>query len=360
MRSIWSGSLVFGLVNVPVKVYAATEDNDIRFHQLHAEDGGRIRYQRRCELCEKTVQFSDIAKGYESDDGQTVIVTDEDLKTLPTSSDREISLLSFVPEGQIDPVLFDKSYYLEPASKSPKAYVLLREVLSHAERVAVVHFALRQKTRLAVLRVSGDVLLVQTLLWPDEVREVSFPILEQPVSVAKAEKDMATMLVDTYSADFHPEEHQDTYRVELQQLIDAKLSGGEAFSTPDEDEGQDAEVLDLLAALQRSVDAHRAESDKSESDKSETGTTADPAKKPARKPAAKKPAVGAAGGTDDGKTPAKAPAAKSPAAKSTAGKAPAAKTARAAAPKKPRAASGNTSGRGKSGGSADEQKPRTA
>lgn len=327
MRSIWSGSLVFGLVNVPVKVYAATEDNDIRFHQLHGEDGGRIRYQRKCELCEKTVQFGDIVKGYESDDGQTVIITDEDLKTLPTSSDKEISLLSFVPENQIDPVLFDKSYYLEPASKSPKAYVLLREVLEETERVAIVHFALRQKVRLAVLRVADDVLLVQTLLWPDEVREVSFPVLDQPITVAKAEKDMATMLVKTYSGDFHPEEHEDTYRTELQQLIDAKLSGGEAFTTPDEDDGQDAEVLDLLAALQRSVDAHKSSADKP-APKSSAKTAAkedsdedEPAAKktPAKRAPARRTAKAAA--TEDSDAPAKparkAPAKKAPAKKST-------------------------------------------
>jgi len=329
MRSIWSGSLVFGLVNVPVKVYAATEDNDIRFHQLHGEDGGRIRYQRKCELCEKTVQFGDIVKGYESDDGQTVIITDDDLKTLPASTDKEISLLSFVPESQIDPVLFDKSYYLEPASKSPKAYVLLREVLSETERVAVVHFALRQKTRLAVLRVADDVLLVQTLLWPDEVREVSFPVLDQPVSVAKAEKEMATMLVQTYSADFHPEEHQDSYRVELQQLIDAKLSGGEAFTTPEEDDGQDAEVLDLLAALQRSVDAHRtgaAGSASAESDASDSAAGKSEDAEPAKKPAARKPA-------------AKKPAAKKPAVTKTATKTAASKTAATRTAAKPAAKS---------------------
>ena len=253
MRSIWKGSLVFGLVNVPVAVYSATEDHDIKFHQVHEKDGGRIRYQRICEVCGEVVAFADIAKMYEADDGRTAIITDEDLKSLPTSAEREIDLLSFVPSEQIDPVLYDSSYLLEPASKSAKAYVLLRETLAENDRVAIVHFALRQKTRLAALRVRGDVLVIQTLRWPDAVRQASFKSLETPVSLSPAEKQMAALLVDSYADDFHPEQHEDTYREELQQMIDAKLEDREAFPEPAVAEGEDAEVLDLLAALQRSV-----------------------------------------------------------------------------------------------------------
>ncbi len=256
MRSIWKGSLVFGLVNVPVAVYSATEDHDIRFHQVHEKDGGRIRYQRTCEIDGEVVSFGDIAKSYEADDGRTAIITDEDLKTLPTNSEREIDLLSFVPADQIDPMLYDASYLLEPASKSAKAYVLLRETLAETDRVAIVHFALRQKTRLAALRVRGDVLVIQTLRWPDEVRVASFKSLETPVALSAAEKQMAALLVDSYADDFHPEEHEDSYRQELQQMIDAKLEGEEAFPEKPA-EGEDAEVLDLLAALQRSVERNK-------------------------------------------------------------------------------------------------------
>jgi DNA end-binding protein Ku len=253
MRSIWKGSLVFGLVNVPVAVYSATEDHDIKFHQVHEKDGGRIRYQRTCEICGEVVAFADIAKSYEADDGRTAIITDDDLKSLPTSSEREIDLLSFVPSEQIDPVLYDSSYLLEPASKSAKAYVLLRETLAENDRVAIVHFALRQKTRLAALRVRGDLLVIQTLRWPDEMREASFKSLETAVSLSPAEKQMAALLVDSYADDFHPEQHQDDYREELQQMIDAKLEDREAFPEAPVADGEDAEVLDLLAALQRSV-----------------------------------------------------------------------------------------------------------
>ena len=258
MRSIWKGSLVFGLVNVPVAVYSATEDNDIKFHQLHGEDGGRIRYQRTCDTCGKVVQFADIVKGYEAPDGRSAILTDEDFKSLPEASkDREINLLSFVPSEQIDPLLFDSAYYLEPSTKSPKAYVLLRETLADTDRVAIVHFALRQKTRLAALRVRDNVLVLQTLLWPDEVREAAFPSLDGSVSVSDAEKQMASLLVDSYSDDFKPEEHEDSYRVELQQMLEAKLDGEQAFTEKAPESGDDAEVLDLLAALQRSVERHK-------------------------------------------------------------------------------------------------------
>ena len=254
MRSIWKGSLAFGLVNVPIKVYSATEDKDISFHQVHAKDGGRIRYQRICEVDGEVVEFSEIAKAYESDDGRSIILTKEDFDSLPVEESHEIEVLSFVPVDQVDTMLYDKSYYLEPASKSVKAYELLRQTLLDTDRLAIVHFALRQKTRLAALRVRGDVLTVQTLLWPDEVRTADFASLDTSVKISAQEKQMASMLVDSFAADFEPEQYTDTYREELEQLIQAKLDGGEAFTTEEPETGEDAEVVDLLAALQRSME----------------------------------------------------------------------------------------------------------
>jgi DNA end-binding protein Ku len=245
-------------VNVPVKLYSATEEKDIRFHQVHAQDGGRIRYKRVCELDGEEVPYGDIAKAFESDDGRTIMLGDEDFAQLPANASREIEVVSFVPDDQVDPVLYDKTYYLEPASTSTKAYVLLRQTLEQTDRIAIVNFALRQKTRLAALRVRDDVLVVQTLLWPDEVRAAEFASLDEAVSIKPAELKMASMLVDSFADDFHPEDYTDEYREELQQLIEAKLEGGEAFETPEkEEEGEDAEVVDLLAALQRSVDRHK-------------------------------------------------------------------------------------------------------
>ncbi|HEX7824701.1 MAG TPA: Ku protein, partial [Mycobacterium sp.] len=169
MRSIWKGSVAFGLVNVPVKVYSATEDHDIKFHQVHAKDNGRIRYKRVCEVCGEVVEFRDIAKSFESEDGQTVIITDDDIATLPEERSREIEVVEFVPADQIDPLMYDRSYFLEPDSKSSKSYVLLAQTLAQTDRVAIVHFSLRNKTRLAALRVKDfgkrNVMIVHTLLW---------------------------------------------------------------------------------------------------------------------------------------------------------------------------------------------------
>src|ERR1700712_4507452 len=151
MRSIWKGSVAFGLVNVPVKVYSATEDHDSNCPEVHEKDNGRIRYKRVCEVCGEVVEYRDIAKSYESEDGQTVIITDEDIATMPEERSREIEVVEFVPADQIDPLLYDKSYFLEPDSKSSKSYVLLAETLAKTDRVAIVHFALRSKTRLAAL-----------------------------------------------------------------------------------------------------------------------------------------------------------------------------------------------------------------
>ena len=154
MRSIWKGAITFGLVNVPVKVYSATEDHDVSLHQVHDADGGRIRYQRRCEICGNVVEYANIAKAF--DDGErTVVLTEADLASLPAERSKEIDVVEFVPSDQVDPIMFEKSYYLEPDSRSPKAYALLRRTLEETDRVAVVNFALRNKTRLAALRVRG-------------------------------------------------------------------------------------------------------------------------------------------------------------------------------------------------------------
>ena len=282
MRSIWKGSVAFGLVNVPVKVYSATEERDIRFHQVHGADGGRIRYKRVCELDGQTVEFADIAKAYEAEDGRTVILTDDDFSQLPANNTREIEVSTFVPADQIDPLFYDKSYYLEPASASTKAYVLLCRTLEQTDRIAIVNFALRQKTRLAALRVRDDVLVIQTLLWPDEVRAAEFPSLDEDVSIKPAELKMAGMLVDSFAGDFQPEDYTDEYRVELEQLIEAKLEGGEAFPAPEaQKEGEDAEVVDLLAALQRSVERHKDTGGGSKR-RAESGSTGSRSRKPSR------------------------------------------------------------------------------
>ncbi|MBE9925272.1 Ku protein [Cellulosimicrobium cellulans] len=257
MRAIWKGAITFGLVNVPVKVYSATEDHDVPLHQVHDKDGGRIRYRRVCEIDGEVVPYEHIDKAY--DDGErTVVLTSEDFAALPAERSREIEVVEFVPSEQIDPLLLDRSYYLEPDSKSNKAYVLMRRTLEETDRTAIVKFALRQRTRLAALRVRDDVLVLQTLLWADEVREAAFPSLDDEAKVTDKELAMSAQLVASFEADFTPEEYEDDYQAQLRQLIDAKLEQGDALDTaetfgeqPEESEG--AEVIDLMEALRKSV-----------------------------------------------------------------------------------------------------------
>ncbi|AWB94478.1 Ku protein [Agromyces badenianii] len=260
MRAVWKGAVTFGLVNVPVKLYTATEDHDVSLHQVHDEDGGRIRYQRKCEVCGKVVDYKNIDKAY--DDGeQTVVITDDDLKSLPAERSREIEVVEFVPSEQIDPIMFDRSYYLEPDSASSKAYVLLRETLESTDRTAIVQMALRQKTRLAALRVHGDVLMVQTLLWSDEVRAAEFASLDEPVKISAKELDLSKQLVESLVSDFDPEQYVDEYQQELRTLITAKLEQGEGVDTAatfgEEPEEEGGEVIDLMEALRQSIAAKR-------------------------------------------------------------------------------------------------------
>jgi len=262
MRAIWKGAIAFGLVNVPVKVYSATEDHDIGLHQVHNADGGRIRYQRRCEVCGEIVDYADIDKAYE-EDGRTVILTRDELKSIPAESSHEIEVVQFVPSEQLDPIMFERSYYLEPDSKSPKAYVLLRRALEDTDRVAVVQFALREKTRLGALRIRDDVLVLQSLLWADEVREAAFPALETSVRISPQEREMSAALVDSMAGDFEPGQFTDDYQVQLRKLIDAKIEQGESLDTEqtfgaEAAEAGTGEVIDLMEALKRSLEKKRA------------------------------------------------------------------------------------------------------
>src|ERR1700693_457418 len=294
MRSIWKGSIAFGLVNVPVKVYSATEDHDIKFHQVHAKDNGRIRYKRVCEVCGEVVEYSDLARAYESDDGQMVIITDDDIATLPEERSREIEVLEFVPASEVDPMLYDRSYFLEPDSKSSKSYVLLAKTLAETDRMAIVHFTLRNKTRLAALRVKDfgkrDVMVIHTLLWPDEIRDPDFPVLDKKVEIKPAELKMAEQVVDSMADDFNPDQFRDDYQEQLRELIEGKLAGGEALPTEEQPKELDVtdDVSDLLAKLEASVRKRRAESGPAPSKGSSSAKRAPAKKAPAKKAASNK------------------------------------------------------------------------
>lgn len=261
MRAIWKGELSFGLVNVPVKVYSATESHDLKGHMVDARDGARIRYRRVREGTDEEVEFGAIATAYDAENGAAVVLTGADLKTLPVNKSPEIAITEFVPYGDIDPIMFDKPYFLEPNSKSPKAYVLMRQALQETDRLAIATFTLRNRTRLAALRVYGQTIILQTLLWPDEVRIAQFPALADEPDIKPQELAMAATLIDSMATDFDATAYSDDYQIQLKALVEAKSSGAEAFEPGDAAPESDAddEVADLLAALQASV-ADRKES----------------------------------------------------------------------------------------------------
>ena len=257
MRAIWKGAVSFGLVSIAVKLYSATEEKDIRFHQVHREDGGRIRYKRTCQVCGEEVSYDDIAKGYDIGGGEMVILTDEDFADLPLSTSHAIDVLEFVPAEQVDPILYNKAYFLEPEGTATKPYLLLRDALTDSERVAIVKVALRQREQLATLRVREGVLLLNTMLWPDEIRKPDFGFLDEDLKVRPPELAMATSLIDSMAGDFHPDEFTDDYRAALQEVIDAKVEGREVVQ-PEEVEEAPAAAVDLMAALKASVERARA------------------------------------------------------------------------------------------------------
>ena len=305
MRAIWKGAVSFGLVNVPVRLYAATENHDVQFRQVHRTDGGRIRYKRFCSKDGQEVAYDDIAKGYETEDGQMIVLTDDDMAELPTRSSKEISVEKFVPEDQIDPMLLDKSYYLEPDKTATKPYVLLREALEAEGRMAIVTVSIRTRMTMAVLRVRDGVIVMQTMLWPDEIRSADFASVEDQ-ELSDKEMSMARMLIDELAGDYDPDEFEDDYALAVEALVRAKIDGGQVQQVEDEEE-ESGEVVDLLAALARSVEKAKAARGES---------TPAPAKKATAKKATAKKA-----------TAKKATAKKTAATKSTAKKTSAKKTA---------------------------------
>jgi DNA end-binding protein Ku len=312
----------FGLVSVPVKAYTATEDHDVRFHQVHALDNGRIKYNRVCRECGNVLELAEISKAYQVPNGPLVILDEQDFASLPVSSSKDIEVVEFVPSSQVDPVRFDKAYLLEPEERALKPYVLLRRTLEDTELTAIVKVGLRQKQQLGVLRVRENVLMLQTMLWPDEVRAAHFDVLDKGVEIRAQELSMAASLVESLAGDFDPDQYHDGYREQLLALIDAKVHGGHGVVAADEPSSTGGEVVDLLTALRESLaragsaPAKKAPSRKAPAKKA--AATKTPAKKVATKKAPAKKAP----------TAKRTPTKKAPVSKAPAKKAPAKKRAR--------------------------------
>lgn len=283
MRAIWKGEITFGLVNVPVKLYGATRSHDVSLHQVHDKDHGRIRYERRCDVCGRQIDYEHIDKAYDDGD-KTVVLSDDDFESIPESENDEIDVVQFVPDDQIDPILLGTAYYLEPVGRSAKSYTLLRRTLVDSDRTAVVRFTLRTKTRLGVLRHRDSLLMLQTLRWPQDLHDAGFSPKQSRVT--SKELDMASALVEQFSGDFDPDQYTDEYQEELQRLIDTKLESDEAVDSEKTfgEESSDSEsssgsgqsgdrVVSLMDALERSVKRKREAEKSGESGKPDKSTS---------------------------------------------------------------------------------------
>ena len=251
-RTMWKGAISFGLVSIPIRLYPATEEKTLRFNQLHDEDHGRIKYQRVCSKCGKEVPFEHIVKGYEYEKGKYVVLEDEDFDAVPVESSRAIDIIQFVDLDEIDPIYYQKSYYLVPEETGVKAYTLLRQAMSEDGRVGIAKVALRDREHLAALRFKDDVFLLETMFWPDEIRPAEFDELSKDAKIRPQEVQMAKSLIDNLTDDFNPEQFRDEYREALRGIVDKKVAGEEieVVEAPEA-----TRVVDLMEALKASVEA---------------------------------------------------------------------------------------------------------
>lgn len=252
MQAIWRGAINFGLISIPVRLFSATEEKSLRFNLLHGEDSGRIRNNRTCTVCGKTdLTKDDLVRAFEYEKGAYVTFTDEELDSVEVDTSHTVEVLHFTPAEQIDPIYYQRSYYLAPEDLGTKAYALLRKALTDSDRVAVAKVAIRDKERLGTLRVRNDTLVLETMYWPDEIREAHFPELSGDIDVRDQELRMAQTLIENLTEDFQPDQHRDTYRETLLAAVETKISGQEIVAAPTREE--EPAVLDLTEALKRSL-----------------------------------------------------------------------------------------------------------
>jgi DNA end-binding protein Ku len=262
-RAIWTGSISFGLVNVPVKIYSATESKDVHFNQFQEGTGKRIHYKRVAEGTGDEVEYEDIVKGYEISDGKYVIVTPEELESVEPGKTRTIDIEDFVDLSEIDPIYFEKSYHLAPDDRGEKPYALLREAMRRADRVAIGRFVMRTKQYLAAIRASGDALVLETMYFGDEVRDPADLDLPADVDLSDRELRIADQLIGSLTVGFDPMAYEDTYRERVLGLIDRKAKGEDVVV--EEREERTDEVTDLMAALEASVTSIRDARDRKRS-----------------------------------------------------------------------------------------------
>jgi DNA end-binding protein Ku len=311
MQTVWKGSIAFGMVSIPVRLVSATEEKDVPLRQVHEADGGRIKYKRFCSVDGAEVPYGQIAKGYELEDEHMVVLTDKDLANLPIASTKSVEVLSFADRDEINPVSLSKAYFAEPTGDA-KPYRLLHDALVSTDKVAIVKLALRQRERLATIRAQDGVLVVQTMLWPDEVRQPRFSFMDDDVEVRPQELEMASMFVNAFDQGFDPSQFHDHYREMLREVVDAKIAGQE-IARPAE-AAPESNVIDLMEALRASVAAAEEKPTKKATKAPVKKTSA---KKTTKKTATKKTATKSTTKKTSTKTAKKAPGKKTSAKKTT-------------------------------------------
>lgn len=256
MHTIWKGSISFGLVNIPVKLHAATENKDIKLRQLHKECHSPISYQKVCPICDKEVQNEDIVKAYEYTKNKFVVLDDEDLEKLKKENEEKaVEIIDFVKLEEIDPIYFERSYFLAPDSGGGKAYALLRKALEESGKIGVAKIMIRAKEQLAIVRVYGQTLLVETIHFPDEVRNVEdVPNIPSSDLVVQKELETALLLVEQLTTAFDPEKYTDEYRTALMELIEEKKTDHVSVAPTEKQKATPSNVTDLMTALQASLD----------------------------------------------------------------------------------------------------------
>lgn len=253
MRTLWKGAISFGLVNVPIKLYTATEKKEIKFNYLHEKCKTPIKYERRCPTCNVEVPSEEIVWGYEFQKGQYVVLKEEDFERLPDGNAKTIDIVDFVDLAEIDPIYFEKSYYLEPNQGGEKAYSLLKKAMTETGKIAVAKVTIRSKETLAVLRVYQNVIVMETIFYPDEIRSASaLAGIQVEPRLHENEIKMANSLVDNLSSHFEPAKYTNEYRENLMKVIQAKIAGGEVAETPGRETGK---IIDLMEALRASLAA---------------------------------------------------------------------------------------------------------
>jgi len=256
MRPLWKGSISFGLVNIPVRLFAATEQKNVKFRYLHEPCRTPVEYRKVCPRCKKEVPLEEIVKGYEYEKGRFVVIEESDLARIPEETTKNIAIVDFVRQEEVDPVYYDRSYFLAPGETGEKAFQLLQQSMAESDMVAVVRIVLRSRQSLGVLRVYEHTLALSTMFYPDEVRSTAgLPAWNREMKVSDSELKMARELIKNLTAPFTPEKYTDEYRKALLEIIEAKIAGEEVYMAP---AAQKGEVVDLMEALKASIEATRA------------------------------------------------------------------------------------------------------